>query len=163
MLEPTTIHSTFVIERSYPKPPARVFSAFADPAKKRRWFAESEGHALDEFEVDFRIGGSERLRYRLHEGTPFPGVSITHHGRYQDIVPDQRILTASTMDFGEKRVTATLLTTEFLPSAEGTDLVITHQGAYIEWPDGPRIIEAGWGKLLDALAAELARDAATAR
>ncbi len=33
-------HSTFVIERSYPTSPERVFAAFADPAKKRRWFAE---------------------------------------------------------------------------------------------------------------------------
>lgn len=163
MPEPSTIHSTFVIERSYPKPPARVFSAFADPAKKRRWFAEGEGHDIDEFELDFRIGGSERHRYRLNEGSPFPGVSITHQGRYQDIVPDKRIVSASTMDFGEKRITATLLTIEFLPTAEGTDLIITHQGAYIEWPDGPRIIEAGWRKLIDNLAAELARDAAAAQ
>ena len=36
-------HSTFVIERSYPTTPERVFAAFADPAKKRRWLAEGEG------------------------------------------------------------------------------------------------------------------------
>ena len=162
MAEQSVIHSTFVIERSYPKSPERVFVAFADPAKKRRWFAEGEGHDLDEFEVDFRIGGSERVRYRLNENTPFPGIPITHQGRYQDIVPNKRIVTASTMDFGEKRATATLLTVEFLPASEGTDLIITHQGAYLEWPDGSRIIEAGWRKLVDTLAAELARDAATA-
>jgi uncharacterized protein YndB with AHSA1/START domain len=31
-------HSTFVIERSYATTPERVFAAFSDPAKKRRWF-----------------------------------------------------------------------------------------------------------------------------
>jgi uncharacterized protein YndB with AHSA1/START domain len=32
------IHSTFVIQRSYPATPERVSVAFADPAKKRGWF-----------------------------------------------------------------------------------------------------------------------------
>jgi uncharacterized protein YndB with AHSA1/START domain len=35
--EQSVIHSTFVIERRYPKLPEEVFSAFADTAKKRRW------------------------------------------------------------------------------------------------------------------------------
>ena len=33
-MEQSVVHNTFVIERSYPKPPERVFSAFADPAMK---------------------------------------------------------------------------------------------------------------------------------
>lgn len=74
MEEQPVIHSTFVIERNYPKPPEHVFSAFADAAKKRRWFAEGEKHELEEFEMDFRAGGMERARYRFKEGTPFPGV-----------------------------------------------------------------------------------------
>ena len=40
MAEQSVVHSTFVIERSYPKPPGRVFGAFADAALKRRWFAD---------------------------------------------------------------------------------------------------------------------------
>jgi uncharacterized protein YndB with AHSA1/START domain len=34
MTKRSTTHATFVIEREYPHPPAKVFAAFADPKKK---------------------------------------------------------------------------------------------------------------------------------
>jgi uncharacterized protein YndB with AHSA1/START domain len=157
MQEPTVIHSTFVIERSYPKTPELVFSAFADAAKRRRWFADGEGHDTEEFEMDFRVGGTERLRYRFTEGTPFKGVAVTNEGSYQEIVPNQRIVSASTMTLGGKRISASLVTVELLPTDQGTDLICTHQGAFFEGADGPQIREAGWRALLDKLAKELAR------
>jgi uncharacterized protein YndB with AHSA1/START domain len=45
----SVVHSTFSIERTYPVPPSRVFSAFSDQAAKRRWFAEGEGWEVEEF------------------------------------------------------------------------------------------------------------------
>ncbi|HKR83517.1 MAG TPA: SRPBCC family protein [Terriglobales bacterium] len=157
MQQPSAVHNTFVLERSYPKPPEKVFSAFADATRKRRWFAEGEGHKIEEYAMEFRIGGTERLRYRMKEGSPIAGMSLINEGRFQDIAPNQRIVTASTMDLNEKRISAALVTFEFLRSEKGTDLVCTHQGTYIEWPDGPRMVEAGWRGLLDNLATESAR------
>jgi uncharacterized protein YndB with AHSA1/START domain len=157
MKEQSVVHSTFVIERSYPKPPEVVFTAFADARKKRRWFAESETHDVEEFTMDFRVGGAERLRYRFKEGTPFPGVAISNDGSYQDIVPDQRIVSASTMSMGDKRISTSLVTVEFLQTDEGTDLICTHQGAFFEGSDGPQIREMGWRYTLEQLAKDLTR------
>jgi uncharacterized protein YndB with AHSA1/START domain len=161
MEEQSVIHSTFVIERSFPKPPERVFSAFADPAKKRRWFVDPETSEIEEFGMDFRVGGVERLRYRFKEGTPFKGVELTNEGFFLEIVPDRRVVSASTMALGGKRISASLVTIELLPtgngSDRGTDLICTHQGAFFEGADGPQIREAGWRTLFDKLAAELTR------
>src|SRR5579862_3156583 len=62
-------HSTFVIEHSYPTSPERVFAAFSDPAKKRRWFAEGVHKVVDEFVMDFRPAGTEVVRYHYKEGS----------------------------------------------------------------------------------------------
>lgn len=155
MPEQSVIHSTFVIERSYPKPPERVFAAFADPAQKRRWFGTGENHDIEEFQMDFRVGGRESFRYRFKEGTAFPGATLTTEGNYQDIVPNRRVVSASTMSLGDRHISSSLLTVELLPSGQGTDLICTHQGAFFEGSDGPERREAGWRKLFDRLAVEL--------
>jgi uncharacterized protein YndB with AHSA1/START domain len=149
------VHNTFVVERTYPVSVQRVYSAFADPALKRRWYADRGDHDVDAFEHDFRVGGVERLQYRLAEGSPFAGLSILNDGAFQDIVPGERIVTTSTMSFQGKRISTSLVTFQFLARDGETDLIVTHQGAFFEGADGPRIREAGWRALLDRLHAEL--------
>jgi uncharacterized protein YndB with AHSA1/START domain len=157
MQEPAVVHNTFVIERSFPKSPERVFAAFTDPSKKRRWFAEGGDHKIDEFTSEFRVGGTEKLRYRLGESTPFPGVELVNEARFQDIVPNERIVTAATMDLGGKRISASLATFEFVKTEKGTDMIFTHQGTFFEGSGGPELREIGWKKLFDNLATEVAR------
>jgi uncharacterized protein YndB with AHSA1/START domain len=157
MEERSIIHSTFVIERNYPATPERVFDAFADPAKKRRWFAEGHSHDVEHYEMNFRIGGMEISRYRFREGTPFPGVALSSSGFYLDIVPKRRIVIAHTMAMGDKIFSASMVTLEFSPAEKGTDFICTHQGAFFEGADGPAMREQGWRKLLDQLAGELSR------
>jgi uncharacterized protein YndB with AHSA1/START domain len=155
--EQAVIHSTFVIERSFPKSPEVVFAAFSDPAKKRRWFAEGENHDLESFEMDFRDGGTERFQYRFKAGSPLEGMVLTSEGRFQDILPNQRLLSSSTMDIGGRRVSVALVTIELLPTQNGTDLICTHQGAFFEGSGGPQMREMGWRSLFEKLAKELSR------
>lgn len=153
---PTVTHGTFTIERTFKSAPARVFDAFSDPAKKRRWFAEGPGFHLDAFEMDFRVGGSDRLRFRfvadkpIAEGTPCANDTV-----YMDIVPDARIVIAYGMSVAGQPISSSLATMEFLPDGTGTRFVFTEQAAFFAGGDGIEIREAGTRELFGQLAAEL--------
>lgn len=157
MTNRSVVHHTFVIERNYPKAPERVFAAFADPSKKRRWFAEGENHDVEEFTMEFRVGGAERVRSRFKAGTPFPGVALTNEGTFQDILPNSRIVTASKMIIGDRPISASLVTIELQPTGDGRTLICTHQAAFFEGADGPQMREGGWRRLLEQLAKEMER------
>ena len=154
--ESSVAHGSFVIERSYPATPEKVFAAFADPVKKRRWYAEANNRDVVAFEMDFRVGGVERGRYRFKEGTPFLGVILTNQTTYQDIEPNRRIVVAYTMAVGERRISASLATFELIPSGAGTRLIFTEQSAFFEGSDGAKMRETGWNMLLDSLSKEMA-------
>ena len=151
------IHDTFVLERTYPFPPQRVFAALADPELKRRWFADGEQHEVELYEMDFRVGGRERLRYRMKPGTPISGAILSSDGFFLDIVPDRRVVSAASMQLGERRISASQVTLECVPDGSGTRLTCTHQGAFFEGADGPRMRAMGWRGLLERIEKALER------
>lgn len=155
MSESPTVHGNFTIERHYDAAPTRVFAAFADPAKKKSWFAASDSHEITAFESDFRVGGVERLHYRFGEGTPFPGAELTNDGYFHDIQPNRRIVTSSHMGLAGRAISVALVTIELTPRGDGTDVSCTFQGAFFEGSDGPEMRKGGWETLLDRLGRSL--------
>jgi uncharacterized protein YndB with AHSA1/START domain len=143
-------HGTFVIERNYPVAPERVFAAFSDPAKKHRWFVDDEASGVEDFGMDFRVGGVERKRFSNKYGV------FTNNTVYLDIIPDRRIIFAYTMSMGDRRFSSSQATVELLTTEKGTNLIFTDQGAYFEGSDGPKMRQDGWRVLLESLAKELA-------
>jgi uncharacterized protein YndB with AHSA1/START domain len=152
------VHRTFSVERTYPAPPARVFAAFTDPATKRRWFAEGPGSEVDEFALDFRVGGFERTRFRFVGGAP-----VRNDTLFLDIVPDERIVFAYALTAEEVRTSAALTTVELAADGGGTRLLLTEQVAFLDGVDGTASRRSGWGALLDRLGDALRTRPPTAR
>lgn len=146
MTELSVVHATFTIERTFKAPPARVFAAFSKPATKRRWFAEGFGMRVDEFSLDFRVGGRETFLI-----TPEDGSSIANESVYQDIVPGRRIVCAFTMATEGKPFSASLGTFQLEPAGDGTKLIFTEQAAFFEGGDNARQRKGGWAQLFDKL------------
>jgi uncharacterized protein YndB with AHSA1/START domain len=156
MEQQSVIHNTFVIEKTYPAKPERVFAAFADPSKKRRWFVEGENHTVESYEMDFREGGKEKAQLRFNPGLPVVGgLACTNETSYLDVVPNKRLVFASVMMIEGKSISASLCTIELLATEKGTDLLFTHQAAFFEGSDGPEMRKGGWEKLLTNLDSEL--------
>jgi uncharacterized protein YndB with AHSA1/START domain len=151
MAERTVVHDTIVTERTYDSPPDRVFAAWRDPATKREWFAGGEGWRIEQYELDFRVGGREHGRFRRGNSPETRNETI-----YLDIVPDRRIVMAYTMAFNGKNISASLGTVEFVPIGPRTRLIYTEQAAFFDGADGPASRKQGWNGLLERLAATLA-------
>ena len=157
--EPKVVHATSVVERRFPQKPSVVFQALSEADKVRVWMGPGEGSDLIDFQCDFREGGLRVLKYRMGSTSPIPGVVISNEARFECIAPDERIVTASTMKRDGWIFSASLVTFELLPTGKGTDIIITHQGAFFEGSDGPVMRNQGWNVLADRLAAVLTADA----
>jgi uncharacterized protein YndB with AHSA1/START domain len=59
------------------------------------------------------------------------------------------------MSMDGRPFSVSLATIELLPSDTGTDLILTHQGVYLEGADGPEMRKGGWEFLLNKLVKEL--------
>jgi uncharacterized protein YndB with AHSA1/START domain len=139
-------HDTFTIERRYPVAPARVFDAFADPAKKDRWFGCVEGWVVAEHTLDFRVGGREVWR-----GGPPGGTQHRNDTVYHDIVPNERIVWSYTMRLGDRPISVSLTTMELHPDGSGTRMRFVEQGVYLDDYDGAADRVRGTNDLLDSL------------
>jgi uncharacterized protein YndB with AHSA1/START domain len=143
-------HATFRLERRYPAPPARAFAAWATAEAKARWFDGPEGTEILERSLDFRAGGAERLWAR-HPG----GKVSDFQARYFEVIPDGRIIYGYDMWVDGVRLSVSLATIEFHPDGDGTRLVMTEQGAFLDGYDDAGSREAGTRWLLEKLAAAL--------
>jgi uncharacterized protein YndB with AHSA1/START domain len=147
MSQRTVQHGTFILEREFAFPPARVFAARAVREAKDRWFGGPSGQWKPlERHMEFRVGGSERARGRWTSGR----VS-DFQAQYHDIVQDRRIVYSYSMHIDEKKISVSLATIEFESAGKGTKLVLTEQGAFLDGYDDAGSRERGTGGLLDAL------------
>jgi uncharacterized protein YndB with AHSA1/START domain len=150
MTERSVTHATFALERVYPVPPPRVFDAWAHPAVKTRWFTGALDPAAAPMKLDFRVGGTEQAVSHADGGAV-----IVYEGLFRDIVPGERIVVANRIDVDGQCISVSQFTAEFQAHGNGTRLVVTEQGAYLDGHDSPDSRASGIRVQLDALATEL--------
>ncbi|HUB37763.1 MAG TPA: SRPBCC domain-containing protein [Streptosporangiaceae bacterium] len=158
----SVIHETFVIERTYPATPSRVFAACSsEEAKNWGDTGEQEPAGAEQAgptEFDFRVGGRERFGHKM------PDTIYRYDATYYDIVPDQRLVYTYEMYADDVRISVSLTTIEFVKSGDGTTVTWTEQGAYLDGFDGPEaaaLRKGGTAQQLDLLTGYLERQAAS--
>jgi uncharacterized protein YndB with AHSA1/START domain len=143
----STEHATFVIERSFPTDPARVFAAWATPEAKSKWWGPEwkDGAKL---EMEFEIGGREHFDLTTPDGRTY-----TYDALYKDIVPGERIVYTYEMYINDDRMSVSVATIEFTPAGQGTELTMTEQGVFLDGHDTVAAREHGTRELIEKLAA----------
>ncbi len=145
MTQSNAVHATFTLERHYASSPARVFSAWADPEAKARWFA----NRAPGYQLDFSVGGTERNTV-THDGK-----QIIWEALYREIVDDERIVYTAVLYEDDTVATVSQATVELVEEDGGTKLVLTEQGAFLDGREQPSWREQGTADWLDALGRQL--------
>ena len=148
MTDRSIAHGTFVLERTYPASPARVFKAWADQVAKSKWFGD--GSPATEF--DFREGGRELAQ--AGEGAD----KFVFDVRYEDIVENNRIIYTYYMIMGGKRISVSVAAVELFAEGSGTRLTVTEHGCFLDGLDNMEQRRRGTSDLLDALGRSLAQN-----
>jgi uncharacterized protein YndB with AHSA1/START domain len=143
MTDHSVKHSTFTLERTYDAAPAAVFAAWSDRDTKATWFAAEDGR----YSLDFRVGGTEAVH---------GGDGLVARSEYHDIVPEERIVYSTALFTNDVLSTVSLTTVRFVRDGDGTRLVLTEQGTFLDDREQPEWREQGTGDWLDALGRQVA-------
>lgn len=136
------------VTRRFGAAPERVFDAWLNPEMIRTWMF---GPALRDEEVvrianDARVGGSFSFLVRRQ------GREIDHVGEYLEIDRPRRLV--FTWGIVAPQTDMSRVVVEIAPQEAGCELTLTHE-LHPDWADYVDRTEAGWGKMLGALAETL--------
>lgn len=132
------------VARWFAASPERVFDAWLDAGRMRKWLFVTPNGEMIRAEADPRVGG----RFTFVER--WDGVNVEHVGEYLEIDRPRRLV----FNFAVPIHSAVLsqVTITVTPASEGCELVLTHEGVFAEYRN--RTVE-GWAGILFGLAASL--------
>ncbi len=121
---PTTVERKgdreLIVTRTFDAPPSVVYTAWTQPDLFRRWWMPKSvsGVTIVSCAMDVRTGGKYRLEFSA--GGPD---TMAFHGKYLEVVPDERIVW--TNDEGEEGAVTTVTFAD-----EGGKTILTFQEIY---------------------------------
>jgi len=138
------------IRRRMPAPREVVFEAWIHPQGIREWMCPGDVVSA-EASLDVRVGGSYRIVMKAKDR------DHVHTGVYQVVEPPSKLV--FTWSAAETPGETTLVTVEFFPFGDESELVLTHE----RFPKAEvaKRYENGWGTIADKFAAYLARQIRT--
>jgi len=136
---------SLTVSRRFGASPERVFDAWLDPARARRFLFTTAESEVVVCEIDARVGGRFNIIDR-REGQD----DIVHVGEYLEIDRPRRLV----FTFGVPQFdpTMTRVTLDIRPDGAGCELLLTHDDVPEEWVEQDR---EGWTMILAAQAAVL--------
>ncbi len=139
MKEPSVVHDTIVVKRTYRATPARIFRAWS-VKEEMGWLGPGDVRWDTKIlEQDFRIGGRRRMTFAA------PGdVGYAEDCEYVDIVPDRRICFSETVKHGGVRISVSMVTIEFNPKGANAEVIVTEQATFLDGGDTPAGRRQGW-------------------
>lgn len=110
--------TSLTIVRRIKASPETVFAAFTQPAQIAQWWGPDAGPVLLA-ETDLRVGGQFRVRFRMLDGTEHESSGV-----YREMDPPKRL--AMTWLWQGEDTAESLVTVDFRPLEDGTELTFTH-------------------------------------
>lgn len=132
--------------RRYTQSAERVFDAWLDPDKARRFLFTTPTGAMVRAEVDARVGGRFVFTDRRD------GQDVAHTGEYLEIARPRRLVFTFALD--DDAAKGDRVTVEIVPVGQGCELTLTHE-MQPEWADYAARTREGWAGILEGLAAAL--------
>jgi uncharacterized protein YndB with AHSA1/START domain len=132
--------ATVRVSRRFNASPERVFDAWLDPERARRFLFTRPGQTVIRAEIDARVGGSYLFVARRD------GVDYDHVGKYLEIDRPRRLV--FTLQVPQVWSDFNRVTIEIAPVAGGCELTLVHEAALAEFEDRLR---GGWTAFLEGL------------
>lgn len=136
-------HTTFTIERELNTSVEKVWEAFADPAKKGKWFVGPEGES--EQTMDFRIGGVETSKGTIH------GFEHEFKALYYEIITNERLIYSYDMYVNGERISVSLASIELEDINGKTKITLTEQDMFLDGKDASENRKQGTEGLMNQL------------
>jgi len=135
--------------RRFAASPERVFDAWLDVARARRFMFAVSPASMVRAEIDARVGG----RFLFVDGRD--GEEVEHVGEYLEIDRPRRLVFL----FGVPAASPDMdrVTIEIEPHESGCELTLTHEMAE-RWAEYRDRTESGWAAMLEALEGTLATE-----
>ncbi len=131
-----------VIRRILNAPPQRVYEAWTNPQLAQQFLCPGDTR-IAEISLDVRAGGAYRIVMQKPDGELLPV-----RGVYQEVLPGKRLSMTWRWEEDEPEDEYdTLLSIDFAPHGNGTELTLTHERFARE--ESRNNHEHGWNLILD--------------